>query len=164
MIIALLSLSVAANPAFPLDTMKIRESSLNHTFGMVRNNGSRAHQGWDLEANIGDKVYAICDYKHISSGFSKDYGYWVQYQSTKSGYIYFNAHLSSFGSLKPDKRGTVVGYVGRTGNARNVSTTHLHFEMRTRWRPGFGLVGRVSPARTFGSWKLYIRGGVNDPF
>jgi murein DD-endopeptidase MepM/ murein hydrolase activator NlpD len=147
---------LAGNPALPLTDMKIRDNSHSNTFGMVRNNGTRAHQGWDLEAKLGEPVYAIAPYTDVTYGYHDDYGYWVQYRSTKSGYYYFNAHLSKIPPL-PEKGsvGDVIGFAGRSGNARGTSV-HLHFEMRTVKKPGLGLKGRVTPATTFGSWKLYL--------
>jgi murein DD-endopeptidase MepM/ murein hydrolase activator NlpD len=96
----------------------------------------------------------------METGFHKDYGYWAMYQSTKSGYYYFNAHLSKLVLVESGEPGTIIGYVGNTGNARGVSA-HLHFEMRTEAHPGLGLNGRVSPANTFGSWKQFSTLGVN---
>uniref|UniRef100_A0A2V0RIV7 M23ase beta-sheet core domain-containing protein n=1 Tax=viral metagenome TaxID=1070528 RepID=A0A2V0RIV7_9ZZZZ len=148
--------SLAASPNLPLTDMLIRGNSVSNTFGMVRNSGKRAHQGWDLSARVGQPVYAIAPFNTTSSGYHADYGYWIQYTSTVSGYIYFNAHLSKFLDL-PDggKAGDVIGYCGNSGNARNTDT-HLHFEMREVSNPGLGLSGRVSPAKTFGSWTLYL--------
>ena len=47
------------------------------------------------------------------------------------GNYYYYAHLESWGTLGRVTKGTVVGYVGITGNA---STYHLHFEIH----PGNG--------------------------
>jgi murein DD-endopeptidase MepM/ murein hydrolase activator NlpD len=144
----------------PLDTMRIRGDSVAHTFGMVRDSGNRAHQGWDFEAKIGDPVYAISPFTSLESGYHKDYGYWVMYQSSKSGYYYFNAHLSKLVSVTNGDPGTIIGYVGVSGNASG-TVPHLHFEMRTVPHPGLGLDGRVSPANTFGSWLQFTTLGVD---
>ena len=53
------------------------------------------------------------------------------------GYVY-NAHLSSYGTLGTVRAGTVVGYVGATGDA---TTAHDHLE----WHPGRRRGGRPAP-------------------
>jgi murein DD-endopeptidase MepM/ murein hydrolase activator NlpD len=50
----------------------------------------------------------------------------------EAGYVY-NAHLSAYGTLGEVITGTIIGYVGNTGDATN-SAPHDHFE----WHPGNG--------------------------
>src|ERR1051326_3197336 len=46
---------------WPLSENVIRKRKLSNTFGMVRNHGTKPHQGWDLEAPKGTTIYAIGD-------------------------------------------------------------------------------------------------------
>ena len=50
------------------------------------------------------------------------------------GYVY-NAHLSAYGKLGAVKMGTVVGYVGNTGDAMG-GPYHDHFEWHPATLPG----------------------------
>lgn len=157
---------------YPLDTMCIVNGTINNSFGMVRNNGSKAHQGWDLVAKIGTKVYAIADSVVVEAKYHKDYGYYIVIKSHKSGYYYQYAHLSRF-RVKEGmelKSGEVIAYTGRSGNARNISPDnyHLHFEMRLTANPGLGLAGRLSPVEGIGippglfNCDLRVRGKSNE--
>ena len=45
---------------WPLQSNIIRKGKLSNTFGMVRNNGTKAHQGWDFFGVDGvTPVYAV---------------------------------------------------------------------------------------------------------
>jgi murein DD-endopeptidase MepM/ murein hydrolase activator NlpD len=91
------------------------------------------HMGNDIMAPTGAPIYAPFDgYAYASS--SRYGGYEVRVRGVR-GYTY-NAHLSSYGRLGYVKAGTVVGYVGSTGDA---TAPHLHFE----WHPYGG--GAVDP-------------------
>jgi murein DD-endopeptidase MepM/ murein hydrolase activator NlpD len=89
-----------------------------------------AHMGNDISAPYGTPIVAPFDGRAVSSpnglgGLAvKVYG--------AAGYVY-NAHLSRYGTLGSVDAGTVVGYVGTTGNAAG-GAPHDHFE----WHPGGG--------------------------
>ena len=149
----------------PLDNMEIRRGKPNNGFGMVRNNGTRPHQGWDLWAPVGTPIYALADgiveFVRVNSG---DYGTQIctsfEDPQNPGNLIYaFYAHLSQV--YVTDKmwvtEGQMLGLTGKTGNASgftSIEDEHLHFEIRTQVSPGRGLKGRVDPAKYLG-YDLY---------
>jgi murein DD-endopeptidase MepM/ murein hydrolase activator NlpD len=104
-------------------------------FAYVRPDGGR-HEGVDLFAPKGTPIFApvsgtIERYPNPSGGEAvRLYG--------RDGNRYYFAHLERYGEGGTVGRGTVIGYVGNTGDARATSP-HLHFEIR----PGGGTA--VSP-------------------
>jgi len=96
-------------------------------FGVPRSTGGyHPHEGNDVHAPIGRAIrapfagYAVA---HIDTWFA---GRSVGLVGAK-GFVR-NAHLSRFGHLGYVRAGTVIGYVGQTGDAL---TPHDHFE----WHP-----------------------------
>jgi murein DD-endopeptidase MepM/ murein hydrolase activator NlpD len=83
------------------------------------------HTGSDILAYAGTPIVAPFD-GYASASSSELGGYEVRVTGSR-GYVY-NAHLSSYGTLGYVRAGTVVGYVGATGDA---TTSHNHFE----WHP-----------------------------
>lgn len=149
----------------PLENMEIRRGLPNNGFGMVRNNSTRPHQGWDLWAPVGTPIYAVSDgiveFVRINSG---DYGTQIctSFEDTENpgNLLYaFYAHLShSYVTAKMwVTEGQMLGLTGKTGNAsgfKSIEDEHLHFEVRTEVAPGKGLKGRLDPAKYFG-YDLY---------
>lgn len=149
----------------PLDTMRIRRCSLSHGFGMVRTDAkgnAKPHQGWDLSAPEGTPVYAIT--RGIVRGVVRDekrggdYGCQLLLEFEHHGQVHFAfyAHLSAVlvENGKGVAEGQVIGFTGRTGNARKLKARadeHLHFELRN-WieKPGKGLAGRIDPGEILG--------------
>ena len=90
--------------------------------------GNHIHQGNDMMAAQGTPIVAPFDGKAVES--SNSIGGLAVSVYGEFGYAY-NAHLSAFGTLGQVEAGTVVGYVGATGNAGG---PHDHFE----WHPDNG--------------------------
>lgn len=150
------------NIAWPLNSNVIRRNSLGNTFGMVRNGGQRAHQGWDLLAYPGTRCYAVAD-GVVTTGVSGDYGNFISLEFEHRGrslFAYY-AHLS-MAVARTGQRVSAGEWIGLTGNTGNASTMtgddqHLHFEIRTIRQPGHGLGGRLSPKAVYGFVPLSVR-------
>ena len=105
-------------------------------FGSKRRNG-RSHTGIDILAPVGTPVYAA----HSGIAFKGDvptgYGKYVMIYHP-DGYQTYYGHLSEW-AINPVqyvKRGELIGYVGKTGNAAGKSIEpHLHFEIRKDGEP-----------------------------
>jgi murein DD-endopeptidase MepM/ murein hydrolase activator NlpD len=104
---------------------------ISSVFGAPR--GSSRHQGVDLTAPKGTKVRATADGRVIFAGKSGAFGRLVVVEHS-GGYETFYAHLKSI-EVKQGrklKRGTVIGTVGKSGNATGF---HLHYEVRLQGTP-----------------------------
>jgi len=158
----------------PLSVCKLRTAGLKNargaTFGKVRNNGTKNHQGVDLQANSGTELHAVCGgtiaYARNTGGAygkvvvlkvaindlpAKQKSY-AQSKLSKSKYVYFfYAHLSviSVDEKDPIDAGEPIGKSGDSGNAKGMNTIakggHLHFEARSEALLGVGLAGRIDP-------------------
>ena len=98
-------------------------------FGAPRwGGGPHPHAGNDIFAPSGTPIRAPFD------GTAEDASNGLGGMSVKvygsQGWVY-NAHLSAMGQLGPVSAGTIVGYVGNSGDAVG-GATHDHFE----WHPG----------------------------
>ena len=90
--------------------------------------GNHVHQGNDMMAPGGTPIVAPFD--GLAADATNKIGGNAVIVYGQFGYVY-NAHLSAFGTLGQVETGTVIGYVGATGNAGG---NHDHFE----WHPGNG--------------------------
>jgi murein DD-endopeptidase MepM/ murein hydrolase activator NlpD len=85
------------------------------------------HAGNDIMSPEGTPIYA--PFSGQASSSNSSLGGLSVYVHGADGYV-FNAHLSRVGQLGSVSAGTVVGYVGSTGNASG-GAPHDHFE----WHP-----------------------------
>jgi hypothetical protein len=86
------------------------------------------HMGNDIEAPTWTPIRAPFD-GYAAGSSSPLGGYQVRVHGDR-GYV-FNAHLISYGRLGWVRAGTIIGYVGATGDS---TAPHDHFE----WHPGNG--------------------------
>jgi murein DD-endopeptidase MepM/ murein hydrolase activator NlpD len=117
------------NPSGALQVCPVAgPNSFVDSFGWPR--VGHTHQGIDLIAPYGTPVVAA--HPGTVSSSSSSSGGLQAYVYGSGGYTFY-AHLSSFSAASGSVgAGTVIGYVGSTGNAGG--TNHLHFE----WHPGGG--------------------------
>jgi peptidoglycan LD-endopeptidase LytH len=97
--------------------------------------GGRAHKGVDMMARIG--VPVVAPVSGTVSHRGNSIGGLSFHLSGDNGHYYYGTHLSRYGQAGRVSAGTVIGYVGDTGNARGMP--HLHFEIH----PNHG--GPVNP-------------------
>jgi murein DD-endopeptidase MepM/ murein hydrolase activator NlpD len=106
-------------------------ASFVDSFGAARS-GGRTHQGVDMMAASGTPTVAPASGRVEHRGSSLGgLSWWVH---ADDGTTYYGTHLSGYANEGAGwvQAGTVIGYVGDTGNA--AGTPHLHFEMH----PGGG--------------------------
>jgi murein DD-endopeptidase MepM/ murein hydrolase activator NlpD len=120
-----------------LQACPVPGSSFGDSWGAPRS-GGRTHQGTDMMAPYGTPVYAAQSGSVAHS--SSDLGGNQAYVYGDGGDTTFYAHLQGYGGVPSGghaSAGSLIGYVGDTGNA--TGTPHLHFE----YHPGGG--GAVNP-------------------
>jgi murein DD-endopeptidase MepM/ murein hydrolase activator NlpD len=111
--------------------------AFSNDYGQPRS-GGRRHEGNDILSPRGTPV--VASVSGVSRPHNSGLGGLSYYLAGDDGNTYFGTHLSAIGASGRVEAGTVIGYVGDTGNARG--TPHLHFEIH----PGGG--GPVNPYAT----------------
>jgi peptidoglycan LD-endopeptidase LytH len=106
--------------------------SFTDTWGAPRS-GGRTHKGTDMMASTGTPTVAPVSGRVEHRGSSLGGLSWWVYGD--DGNEYYGTHLSGYENVGAGhvERGTVIGYVGSSGNA-SASAPHLHFE----FHPGGG--------------------------
>lgn len=107
-------------------------------------NASKGHNGIDIPANGGTKVYAAAAGTVVHSAYSGSSGNWVQIAHA-NGVSTVYKHLQKHSALRVGdhvEEGDLVGYVGSTGIA---SGNHLHFGVLLNGEPVDPLSGYIMP-------------------
>ena len=109
----------------------IKSDDLQDTFTAARSD-NRVHNAIDIMAPVGAPVVAAGDGEIVKFFDSKLGGITIYQLSADKKYIYYYAHLQKRADNLQEKtfvkRGTVIGYVGDTGNA-GAGNYHLHFSV-----------------------------------
>ena len=120
--------SMQLKSSLPIPVQNIKAKQLRDTWAASRSNG-RTHEGIDIMAPRGTKVYSTTE-GIIASLKSNNLGGKVIWILGPSGSWHYYAHLSDQrrGLNEGDyiQKGTLIGYVGNTGNARHTAP-HLHY-------------------------------------
>lgn len=119
-------------PASPDETLDmpvagIRVSQVTDTWGAPRG-GGRAHEGQDIFAPRGTPVLAATD-GWVYRIETRERGGKVVWVAGAGGMRYYYAHLDDWAEIAEGTfvtSGTVLGFVGNTGNALT-TPPHLHF-------------------------------------
>ncbi len=100
--------------------------AFSDTWGAARS-GGRAHKGVDMLAPRGIPV--VAPVSGVVSHRGNSLGGLSFHLNGDNGHYYYGTHLQSYANVGAGhvQAGTIVGYVGDTGNARG--TPHLHFEI-----------------------------------
>nr|WP_245901084.1 M23 family metallopeptidase [Deinococcus yavapaiensis] len=101
------------------------------TWGGARSEGRR-HEGVDIFAPLGTPIRSTT--KGVVTRVTTDrLGGNVVYVLGPGGFNHYYAHLARYGDVRGGQwieAGTVIGYVGNTGNARS-TPPHLHYGVYT---------------------------------
>jgi len=109
----------------------VKRENLQDTYTQSRS-GGRGHNAIDIMASPGTPVVAAAD-GEIAKFFDSELGGITIYQwSADKKYVYYYAHLQKRADNLLEKsyvkQGTVIGYVGDTGNS-GAGNYHLHFSI-----------------------------------
>ena len=136
-------------PALQMPVEGIALEGLRSDFDAPRS-GGRRHQAIDIRAPRGTPVVAVVDGTIRKLFTSAAGGLTIYHFDEREETCYYYAHLDRYAAgIKEGMRvtrGSVIGYVGTTGNAPK-STPHLHFA-----------INRLPPTREW--WK----GDPIDPY
>ena len=148
----------ASPPALLVPVQGITAKQLRDTFDEGRDGKKRGHEAIDILAPRGTPVLAVDDGR-IAKLFLSRLGGITIYQFDSAGqFAYYYAHLDRYSAGLAEgqtvRRGSVIGYVGFTGNT-TPDAPHLHFAIfrlgpEKQWWKGepinpFGYLGGRKP-------------------
>ena len=117
-----------AQRALEVPVVGIKPVTLTDQYEQGR--GSRRHEAIDILAPTGTPVVAVDDGRIAKLFTSKAGGLTIYQFDPTSQLAYYYAHLQRYADTVHEgmavKRGTLIGYVGATGNADD-KAPHLHF-------------------------------------
>jgi murein DD-endopeptidase MepM/ murein hydrolase activator NlpD len=107
------------------------------TFNEARDNGGRIHRATDILASRGTPVVAVSSGTVLRMSQNTRGGITLYMLDTRKRFLFYYAHLDRYSDyVSPNARvaqGTILGYVGSSGNA-DPGAPHLHFQAM-RWDP-----------------------------
>lgn len=118
-------------------TLVIRNDALGDGDFGTKRSGGRSHAGIDILAGVGTPVFASKSGIAFCGNVPTGYGRYVMIYHPDGAQTMYG-HLSNWavGSTQRVRKGEMVGYVGKTGNAKSVlMQPHLHFEIRKGGEP-----------------------------
>lgn len=132
---------VVAPSGLAIPVAGVEADQLVDTYTQARAGGARIHDAIDIMAPEGTPVYAAApgtvEKLYFSNGGG---GITIYIRSDDRRWIYYYAHLHHYApglaEAQRVKQGTLIGYVGHTGNA-SAEGPHLHFAIN-RMEPGDG--------------------------
>jgi peptidoglycan LD-endopeptidase LytH len=121
------SIPEPVTPRLVLPVAGVSHADLRNDYGAPRS-GSRRHTAIDILAPRGTPVVAASDGTILKLYRSRAGGLTIYLADAASEVVYYYAHLDRYAESLSEgmmvERGSVIGYVGSTGNA---TTPHLHF-------------------------------------
>jgi murein DD-endopeptidase MepM/ murein hydrolase activator NlpD len=160
--VSLLFLGGKHSEASMKDEKAIKDGWIWPTDGIISDTyGTRMgkHKGIDIAGKINTPVLAVADGQVVKSYFSNTYGN-VVFIKHPSHFVTVYAHLNKRIVIEGQmiKQGTVIGNMGRTGQATG---THLHFETHQQvWR--YDKKFAMDPEKLLGNVDtgFMVRGGI----
>jgi murein DD-endopeptidase MepM/ murein hydrolase activator NlpD len=125
------NLPAESSQTLMIPVVGIKREQLQDTYNDARSNG-RVHNAIDIIAPVGTPVVATSDGEIAKFFYSVRGGITTYQYSPDKHFIYYYAHLQKRADNIQEhdfvKQGTIIGYVGDTGNA-GAGNYHLHFSI-----------------------------------